>query len=260
MLDLSMQIADLSVSVTSNDPRVGEWMQRYGVILPREVKHPGLTLHVEWGWGKPFTDFNVDIVKHEHQIVYHRGDYEIVVDSGYQSAIIRVYNALALKHALMNLYSAVIVHRGWGLLIHSSCVVWNDGAYIFAGHSGAGKSTVACLSSPKPLLSDEATIVRVSEEGITVYNSPFRSDTMPNLAPEPCPLRAVHIIHQAPYVARTVKKKTDAINDLLDKAFFWAHDALDTVKILRLYEKLIANVPVYDLYFKKDNSFWEAIS
>ncbi len=73
------------------------------------------------------------------------------------------FNEFALKHALMNLYSSFIVHHKWGLLIHSSCLKEGDKAFLFSGQSGAGKSTVVKLSHPRPILSDEATVVKITE-------------------------------------------------------------------------------------------------
>ena len=260
MLASCMKIGELPLYMTSESVEVMNWLEMYckhqddGKVLG-EVK-----VHVDWGWGKPFTSFDVDITRDAKWIVYNRGDYQVKIDSNYEHAIVSVHDAFALKHALMNLYSAVIVHLEWGLLIHSSCVVKGKGAYLFAGRSGAGKSTVAQLSSPSPLLSDEATIVKITASAVIVYDSPFRSDTIPDVMVEPCPLAAIHVIHQANYVRRSVKKKIEGIYDLMDKVFYWPHEATETAKILRLYDNLVANVPIYDLYFKKDKTFWEEIS
>ncbi|QSO45459.1 hypothetical protein [Alicyclobacillus mengziensis] len=259
MVESWIQIGELRISVTSTSSEAMGWLETYCLPDSRDIP-PDLNWHVEWGYGIPFTSFQVDITTEVNRIEYNRRDYQIVVDADYKNATIRVHDGFALKHALMNLYSAVIVYRGWGLLIHSSCVIRGDEAFIFAGHSGAGKSTVARLSKPRPLLSDEATIVKVSESGVLVYNSPFRSDTVPDAIVGPYHLKAVHVIHQASYVERRIKRKTDGIYALMDKVFFWSHDPVETAKILRLYEILVSRVSVYDLHFTRDATFWEAIS
>lgn len=123
-----------------------------------------------------FVDYNVESIENRNTIQYRRADYVIEVDREFKSATIQVYDELALKHAMMNLYSSFLVYHNWGLLIHSSCVIEKEKAHMFAGQSGAGKSTAAKLSFPRNLLSDEATLVKITPEKVTVFNSPFRSE------------------------------------------------------------------------------------
>jgi hypothetical protein len=47
---------------------------------------------------------------------------------------------------------------------------------------------------------------------------------------------------------------------LLDKVFFWAHDAKETSKVLGMLREMVMAVPVYELHFQKNNTFWEKIS
>lgn len=48
-------------------------------------------------------------------------------------------------------------------VIHASCVLDNNGlAHIFLGHSGAGKTTVTGLSSPRRILGDDMNIISIN--------------------------------------------------------------------------------------------------
>lgn len=223
-------------------------------------QQPDLVIKIEEGYGVSFQDYDVEITKNHNQILYRRADYLIGVDPDFKLATISVYNDFALKHALTNLYSSFIVYHNWGLLIHSSCAIENGKAHIFAGQSGAGKSTAAKLSFPRPLLSDEATLVKMTPNKVTVYNSPFRSELQADPFEGNVELASVQILYQALENRRIRSTKPDALLDLMDKVFFWPHSDEETKTIMRLMTMLVKKVPVYELHFQKNNTFWELIS
>ena len=160
----------------------------------------------------------------------------------------------------MNLYSSFIVYHNWGLLIHSSCAIEKGTAHIFAGKSGAGKSTAAKLSYPRNLLSDEATLVKITPEKVIVFNSPFRSELEVGNFVEQVDLTSVQILFQALQNIRATLTKSDALFQLMDKVFYWPHSQKEIKTIMKLLTNLVKNVPVYELHFQKNNTFWELIS
>jgi hypothetical protein len=229
-------------------------------ISPSNKELTNLNVTILDGYGVPFQDYYVQISYDTKKIYFRRADYLIEASHDYAKATIHVHDELALKHALMNLYSSYIVYHNWGLLIHSSCAIENGKAHIFAGHSGAGKSTAARLSQPRDLLSDEATIVKIEEDGITVFDSPFRSELQSTGYQQPTPLAGIELLHQAEINSLEKMRKPDALLSLMDKVFYWSHDPAETQRIMGLLRILVEKVPVYELYFRKDPTFWELIS
>ncbi|WP_066067703.1 hypothetical protein [Neobacillus soli] len=225
-----------------------------------ENQQSDLAIKIENGYGVSFKDYEVEIIKQNNLIYFLRADYLIKFDPENKYATISVHDELALKHALMNLYSTFIVNQNWGLLIHSSCAIEKGKAHIFAGQSGAGKSTAAKLSYPRNLLSDEATLVKITTKGVIVYDSPFRSEMESESLEEQVELASVQILHQAQQNTKNQLAKSEALLHLMDKVFFWPHCQEETKKIMRLLTKLVKTVPVYEFHFKKDNTFWELIS
>jgi hypothetical protein len=225
-----------------------------------QFNSPDLIITIMDNYGVSFVNYDVAIKKELNKILYERADYLIEVNNSFKYATISVHNELALKHALMNLYSAFLVHHNWGLLVHSSCVVEHGTAHLFAGHSGAGKSTVAMLSKPRNLLSDEATILKISEDGVTIYDSPFRSELKPLNLQESYPLKSMQLLSQALINKRITLHKADALIQLIDKVFYWPYCAEETTRIINLLKLLVEKVPIYELHFQKDNTFWELIS
>jgi hypothetical protein len=223
-------------------------------------KLPDFVVEIADGYGVSFQDYEVVISNDHDQIVYQRADYLIEVDAEYTVARVSVHDELALKHALMNLYSSFAVHHQWGLLIHSSCVIDNGKAHIFSGQSGAGKSTAAKLSYPRSLLSDEATLVKITPEEVQIFNSPFRSEIEADTFNGQIPLSSIQILYQALQNKREKVAKSDALFQLMDKVFFWPHSQEETSTIMRLMTNLVKQAPVYELHFQKNNTFWELIS
>lgn len=256
-----IKIADHNFKITYPSGRsANSFYIIYQSFLGALSEPADMSITITQGYGLPFQNYDVFIAESDEEIVFQRADYLIEVDPDYTKAKIYFHDELALKHAMMNLYSAFIVHNNWGLLIHSSCAVENGQGHIFSGHSGAGKSTAAKLSLPRQLLSDEAAILKITDTSVTVYDSPFRSELQAIGKMETAPLASINLLHQAWSNQRTGLKKSRALIQLMDKVFYWSYKQEETANILQLLQLLVEQVSVYDLHFQKNNSFWELIS
>ncbi|MGQ4665912.1 hypothetical protein ACUIJN_08695 [Metabacillus halosaccharovorans] len=228
--------------------------------VPENRSTPDMIIYVKDDYGVKFTNYEVKTVKEHEYLTFKRSDYLIEIRDKFKFVLINAYDTFSLKHALMNLYSSYIVEKQWGVLIHSSCVIDKEKAHIFSGHSGAGKSTAALLSSPRPLLSDEATIVKIQENDIRIYNSPFRSELGSTREETCCSLSSIQILFKDETNKRQQLSKSDALLELMDKIFYWRINSEDTKKVLILIKNLVELIPVYNLHFQKNNTFWELIS
>src|SRR5690554_2871594 len=258
-----LQIAEHIGKVTTSEGHITRWFKKnYKIIEGDEclLNEPDFILDVESGYGEAVEDYEVDISYSEDNIIFRRTDYYMESCSDYSISTLSVYNLFALKHAMMNFYSSYIIHRGWGLLIHSSCVIEGDRAHLFSGHSGAGKSTVVILSEPRMILSDEATLIYFKDNEPYVVDSPFRSDSISNFHDQMYPLAGIYILYQSNVNKLTAIKSSDGLLHMTDKIFYWSHDANETKVVFHMLQKLMLKVPAYELYFQKNSQFWEMIS
>ncbi|MGE7602918.1 hypothetical protein ACQKL5_10440 [Peribacillus sp. NPDC097675] len=253
---IQTKIGDHLIQIENAPDFIDEMFRDLGI----SNENPDLTITVQMELGEPFVNYEVNVTKTADRIYFRRSDYLVEVDAEYQFAEISAYNELALKHALINLYSSFIVYHEWGLLLHSSCVIDNGQAHIFAGHSGAGKSTVAKLSYPRNLLSDEATILKISSNKVEAFNSPFRSELRSDGEERYLPLGSIQVLHQSLDNRRSKLSKSDTLLTLIDKVFYWSDEPENTKVILGMLTKVANHVPAYNLFFQKDNTFWELIS
>ncbi|MFD2214038.1 hypothetical protein [Metabacillus endolithicus] len=260
MYKVMVKIAEHNVLLTSYSIDFFTTLNNSYLILNNENSNPDLSIHLEDGYGVPFESYEVSISKNQQYVSYKRADYLIRVDHLYKNAMIWVHNDLALKHALMNLYSSFIVYHNWGILLHSSCVIDNGNAHIFSGHSGAGKSTAAKLSTPRDLLADEASIIQITSNKVIVFDSPFRSELHSKCMNTSFKLESIQLLHQSQLNKREQLSKSSSMLHLLDKVFYWTESSGEMTKIFHLICNLVKQVPIYDLHFQKNNTFWEMIS
>jgi hypothetical protein len=237
-----------------------KFREEYEILKGNNRTQPDLLIYLESGYGTSFLNYEVAHFRENGKIIFQRADYQIVMDCDYKVAKLYFHDDLALKHAMMNIYSSFIVYHNWGLLIHSSSVVNDRKAFIFAGQSRAGKSTAAMLSMPRTILSDEAAIVKVEKGQTTVYHSPFRSEIKPTNLTENLPVGGIYLLQQSLEIHKNTIKKSDAFLLLMDKVFNWSKEPDDTRKIILLLKGLVNLTPVHHLYFQKNDKFWEVIS
>lgn len=106
----------------------------------------------------------------------------------------------ALSSMLRIVFAQAILPHG-AVSVHSSVVV-NDGkAFLFMGKSGTGKSTHSSMwlrhIAGSWLLNDDNPILRVTENGSTVYGSPWSGKT-PCYRNESAPVAGIVRLKQAP--------------------------------------------------------------
>lgn len=263
MYSLSTVIGTHLLHIATDSERVHKWL--LDAFHLSEMWYPGdrvdLMIRIEEGYGEAFRDHYVRIRKDDQHICYERNDYMIAVNREFTQARIWIYDNFALKHALLNAYSGFITYHEWGIFLQSSCVVEREKAYIFAGASGSGKSTVAKVSEPRTILSDEATLLHISDGGeMWVYDSPFRSrlkSRNPLFRFRPA---GIFLLYRSNEVKKRILQKADAMLHMMDHLFHWPYDEGEVQKALQLCKQVVDNVEVSQLFFQENDTFWRKMS
>lgn len=144
---------------------------------------------------------------------------------------------------------SAVAHRA--VPIHSSVIEWGDGAALFLGESGTGKSTHTRLwrehIAGARLLNDDSPILRIKEGEVRVYGSPWSGKT-------PCyrdtwrPVRGFVRLSQAPHNRIRQLPVIAAIGALLPScppSFAFDEGLQDG--ICDTLSDCIARIPVYHL-------------
>src|SRR4029077_15516862 len=84
-----------------------------------------------------------------------------------------------------------------GFLLHSASAIRNGKAFLFAGVSGAGKTTISRLAPPGvALLSDEISYVRRQDHGYTAFGTPFTGELAKLGENTSAPVAALYLLAQ----------------------------------------------------------------
>ena len=171
----------------------------------------------------------------------------------------RYMENIAIESFLRICYSFLaVIHDG--LLLHSAGITRSGKGYIFPGVSGTGKSTIASLATSREwVLSDELVMVRKKEKGYLVYSTPFFGTNSSAEHNSHAPLDAAFLPIKDIKVYLKKARPAPALTKLMSSVLFFSREDELNRRLMDISAGLVAQVPFYDMYFRRDNSFWECI-
>ena len=162
----------------------------------------------------------------------------------------------------------VMVNRG-RLMVHGAGIKKRKGrgGYLFLGTSGAGKSTVAALSSGDVVLSDDAAVVGVAEGACHIFATPFRQVGSEQSSPKRLYLQQEKLdkllfLHQSATTFIQPREQRNAFTELLKEHLHCFEVMGEPLKRQAFYlcRAVCEMTPAYDLFFRKDPGFWELVT
>lgn len=138
-----------------------------------------------------------------------------------------------------------------GIEVHGCGIVDTNGrGYLFAGQSGAGKSTMARLWSPAgaTVLSDDRVVLRNDGHGVVMHGTPWHGDAE-YAEPRSAPLSGILFLRQAPVHGMVPLLAAHAGGLLFSCAFPVFHNARALERTLAFIERTVSTLPVAALEF-----------
>ena len=251
---------------TSSDEFQGILRQRYGGFV-----HDGAT---------PVFQFNVDIVLPEqsgtgnvdddlsvrlenNRWILERGDFHAELDPAARRGFIRqTANPYSIDAAFRVMHSLLLAEDPdeHGLLIHAASCIRNGRAFLFAGVSGAGKTTISSLAPPDAtLLTDEISYVRKTSAGYTAFGTPFAGELAKPGENVQAPVGAIYLLVQGPENKIEPVGPAQAIRALMESVLFFASDKRLVDRVFDNACAMVEAVPFYRLTFLPDRRVWDLI-
>lgn len=167
----------------------------------------------------------------------------------------RVGDSANSLEAIIRIGASITLPRLGALIVHASVVEAAGAAQLFAGVSGAGKSTIArILVAADPArrkISDELTILRPAGDGWEALVAPFiGSEDLEH--GRRAPLAALNFLVQAPIHERMAMSRTEVVRELLRHVLTYAAEAETANHVLAAASQLAGAVPGYRLRFAPD--------
>jgi hypothetical protein len=198
-----------------------------------------------------------------NQIMFCSKDYSNVTiynNDDYTKGFKKGDNGALTLNPTDQIFLSQVLSRRNGCYIHSDGMIINGNGYLFAGHSGAGKSTIATmLQSKGEILCDDRMILKKWKDGFKIYGN-WSHGTLPIVSASSAFLKAIFFLNQSETnIIKPVNTKMDKMKTLIscmvkplntDK---WWDDSLN------LIEEIAETIPCYNLFFNKTSRISEKI-
>lgn len=302
--ELAIEIGAMPIVVRTHSAEFVRLIEnRYGGFVNPDTRNPAFELEIDLaeqngeslghasrgpGFGKPekpglrTVDYDQDLTVHRKAglWVLERGDFHAELDPQRRCGWVRqTANPYSIDGVLRILHSLLLAREG-GFLIHAASAVRDGRAYIFAGVSGAGKTTISRLAPlDVKLLTDEISYVRpVRSRDPGVENPPSPGDQALNVSPAfwaygtpfagelarigenlRAPLAALYLLVKGPENRFETITESEAARAMLRHILFFAQDQELVGLVFESVLDFVSRVPVRRLVFARDPRVWELI-
>ncbi len=192
---------------------------------------------------------------------FRRGDFDATWNphTGH-GRITQCPNPYSIDTVLRITHSLVLAEQG-GFLLHAASAIRNNRAFLFAGVSGAGKTTMSRLApADTTVLTDEISYVRrASDHTYTAYGTPFAGELARIGANTSAPLEALYLLVQGPENRIAPISKSDAARAIMRHVLFFAEEKDLVAKVFDSVLEFVSRVHVAQLIFTPDARAWELI-
>jgi len=224
-----------------------------------------------------------------------RGDFRVEWDPERREGRVRqTANPYSIDAVLRILHSLILAREG-GFLVHAASAIRNGSAFLFAGASGAGKTTISRLAPPDVvLLTDEISYVRSQKSGVRsqesgakgqeaeplvnrrstttrhsslvtchcymAFGTPFAGELARIGENLQAPVAGLYLLAQGRENRIESLSKADAARALLRNILFFAEDAELVRLVFQSALDFVSRVPVRRLVFAPDSRVWELIT
>lgn len=205
-------------------------------------------------------DADLQVQQQNARWVLRRGDF---VAHWYPTSgrghISQSRNPYAIDSVLRIIHSLVLARQG-GFLVHAASAIRAGRAFLFAGVSGAGKTTISRLApSDATLLSDEISYVRRQPDGYIACGTPFSGALAKAGENVSAPLSTLFLLQKGRQNCVEPIEQADAVRSLLRNILFFAEDQNLVKRVFQSAWEFINTVPVRRLTFVPDQRVWDLI-
>jgi hypothetical protein len=203
---------------------------------------------------------DVSVTQRSGRWFMERGDFRAEWNPATRTGSIRQSaNPYSIDAVLRIVHTLVLARQG-GFLLHSASAIRNGKAFLFAGVSGAGKTTISRLApADATLLTDEISYVRRLGEDYVAFGTPFTGELAKLGENRSAPVAALYLLAQGRENRVEPVGASDAGRELLANTLFFAEDQELVHWAFQAACDFVHRVPVYRLTFMPDARVWEMI-
>ena len=260
---VSIQIGGVSVGILSDNPAFLEMLERRYAGFLAAADRPDFQLEVRLH--EPVepagADEDLRVTRVGESWLLERGDFHATWNSSAaRGTVFQSNSPYAIDSVLRIVHTLILARRG-GFLVHAASMIRNRFAFLLAGVSGAGKTTIARLApADAKLLSDEISYVVRREAGqYWACGTPFAGELARIGENLTAPIKTLFLLEQGSKNRITPVASADAARLLLRNILFFATDPEMVKLVFQSACEFAEKVPVRRLCFVPDQRVWEMI-
>jgi hypothetical protein len=202
----------------------------------------------------------VQVRKEGQSWILTRGDFRAKWDVVAGRGKIRQANNPYAVDSVLRIMHTLILSRQGGFLLHAASAIRSGNAFMFAGISGAGKTTISRLApADVTLLTDEISYVRRDGDHYLACGTPFAGELARVGANQSAPLRALYFLEKGRENRISAVSRGDALRLLLRNILFFAEDKELVNLVFQSACEFVERVQVCRLAFVPDQRVWQMI-
>jgi hypothetical protein len=259
---LNIVIGGLAIEVTASDAAFIEMLSgQYGEFVDSETR-AAIRLEVDLTDEPVALDADADVQVSREAGIWKlsRGDFDARYDPVRRYGTVRQSaNRHSIDSVIRIIHTLTLAQEG-GFLLHSASAIRNGHAFLFAGRSGAGKTT---LSRHAPgdayLLSDEVSYVRKSGGVFLAWGTPFTGELGTAGVNCSAPVEALCFLRQATENRLVTVEEPEALRLLLANVLFFANDPELVRQVFESASEFVGAVKTFYLNCTPGDRVWELI-
>lgn len=186
-----------------------------------------------------------------------------ILDMKYRRVALSLKGAVpleALEYAL-RITVAISAFYSDGLLLHAAGVLDGGQVRLFIGQSGSGKSTVAAFAGERAVLGDDLILLRPVGGRWHAFGTPFWNPDAAARGGQTAsgPVVAIYKLVKDQAVFVSTLPPAAATAELMANCPVVNGRPEWAASLLARCRRLAADVPVQQLHFRRDDSFWAAL-
>jgi hypothetical protein len=259
--NVMIEIGGVAARVAAADPTFLQMLEdRYAGFISSRAD-ADFDFHVDLGEpGIADPDADVSVTHCSGCWSVERGDFRAEWEPATSKGRIRQSpNPYSIDTVLRILHSLLLAKQG-GFLLHAASAIRNGKAFLFAGVSGAGKSTIAGLApADATLLTDEISYLRKQGSDYSACGTPFTGELQKLGENISAPVAALYLLAKGPANRIEPVPAAEAARALLSNILFFAKDREMVGALLHSACEFVGRVPVSRLTFVPDSRVWGMI-
>ena len=256
-----IEIGGMAVRIQTTDPAFLAMLEERYSGFVSSFTRPEIEFDVDLSPpGTADPDADVRVIHRLGRWKLERGDFRAEWEPASRAGRIRqTANPYSIDAVLRIVHSLVLARQG-GFLLHSASAIRNGKAFLFAGVSEAGKTTISRLA-PRDvtLLTDEISYVRRQNSGYVAYGTPFTGELAKLGENVSAPIAALYLLAKGTENRIDPVPPGEATRSLLANLLFFAEDEELVQATFHAAFEFVSRVPVSRLTFVPDARVWELI-